>query len=726
MSPYLVAIREPVGRGEIGQIRDCRAMPQSWTSRRNRSPIGRSYKSPFSCGDESEVAGFRRSFRCAKFAFADRDADMAERINPTFSLFRLFPPNVLPFQVKPVVLAVRFPHQFEVRSVLQMGFLHDKPLILAMDQRSKQSSDSNAGISAELLDKHNRLWTLDPIAASPVLYRPDLFPQSVLAFLLQNDRLWVVGDVTGYLDLVSNRFYKFGLANGLGIQRSEALCAADGRIFAAGEDFAISAFTPSSGHWTSVRLPQGRLGGTGSPSLLAGGKESLCYVAGNGYVRNLEQGSWTAVPELGSVQAITYNDEGFWLGSRDGLHIYNPTKKSRSDWLAPKTIQGIRNPRMEVSFGGGPTIRQGTLERLNETVERAMEKVEKERARMHASKGLSQDTIDPLGLNWRIPGAVTALADDGEFLWAGFGNFFGDCLVLFHKPSRSLVGYFATPTRDAISSIAVSSTNVWIGTSYGDDQLLCVPKEPFQSVPRSRWASLAISPKERARLIGQMSTHDQAVYAFYAADDARVVQLLGNTDPVNTSLEEMFLLAFSYDASGVDDLERCRAWFGRICSRYPNSPWANIAQTALAENERQHRAKAHTESLPDSYDRNHDGSLDAKEKRTMQNDPAYQRQEENWKTTQLEDQIERILQRYDSDQNGRLDRTELERLRIHVRLYSEAPAQMLAGRKILVAPLMIKNFPTVSAILQRHDANHDGALNKGELNDFALSIQKKR
>ena len=48
---------------------------------------------------------------------------------------------------------------------------------------------------------------------------------------------------------------------------------------------------------------------------------------------------------------------------------------------------------------------------------------------------------------------------------------------------------------------------------------------------------------------------------------------------------------------------------------------------------------------------------------------------------------------------------------------------MLQGRKILVAPLIAKNFPSVQTIFQKHDANRDGGLSINELESLAHAIQ---
>jgi hypothetical protein len=270
---------------------------------------------------------------------------------------------------------------------------------------------------------------------------------------------------------------------------------------------------------------------------------------------------------------------------------------------------------------------------------------------------------------------------------------------------------------------------VWIGTAYGDHKLLQLQKSSFLSIPQSSWVSLAIFTDERERLIRGMSIRDQAMYAFYAGDDAQVAILLGDIDPDKASLEQMFLLAFSYDASGLAKSDLARIWFEHIISRYPNSPWAKTAQAALSENEQNQKIKAHQErllKLSAKYDLNHDGNLAPSEKRAMEKDPDYQQEMMTWNTGQLDVQLKEIMQKYDLNGDGKLDREELEHLKAQVNVFLQASPEMLAQHKILIAPLISKNFPSVSTILQKYDTNGDAGLEVDELKIFAQEIRGSR
>jgi Ca2+-binding EF-hand superfamily protein len=647
----------------------------------------------------------------------------AKDIHTFYSMFRLFPPNALPLEVKPNMDEIRFPKQFEVQTIDRLDFLDDQLLILAMDERSAPSSDNNSDVSAELLDKHHRLWVLKPDDENPTLYEAGQFPQSISDFLIKDKKLWVAGKITGYLDLAKKTFRKFGLADGFDQQASEALGFAGGQVFAAGDNFNVSRFDAAQDHWSHLVLPPANLsGGTGSPFLLAGSKQWVVYVAGSVLIYDFTHNTWTNLANMDSVQHILADDSGFWFGGRDGLHFYDPASKSSKHWSAPSIFNGLFLSMMGSSFAGNSEIRRQDLEKMDEQIQGLMKKLQGDRVKNHSGKREG----NPLHLDWRMPGEVTALAKDGDFLWVGIGNYFGNHLLLLHQPSGSVVAGCPMPVRDAISSLAVSKTSVWAGTAYGDHKLFQIPKDVFTSVPQSRWVSLAISPDERTRLVSGMSVRDQAMHAFYAADDARVAALFGEVDSDKASLEQMFLLAFSYDTLGLDKPGLARTWFEKIMSRYPDSGWAKFAQDALAKNEQNHKIKAHQEKLLAKYDANHDGVLGAEEKSMMEKDAGYQQEKSAWEGDQLDIQFKEIMQGFDSNGDGKLDRDELERLKTRVNAFSQAPPEMLKGHKILVAPLIGKTFPEISAVLKKYDSNQDGGLEIEELKIFAKEIQKGR
>jgi Ca2+-binding EF-hand superfamily protein len=185
----------------------------------------------------------------------------------------------------------------------------------------------------------------------------------------------------------------------------------------------------------------------------------------------------------------------------------------------------------------------------------------------------------------------------------------------------------------------------------------------------------------------------------------------------------MFLLAWSHDAVGLDIPERARFWYEQIISRYPDSPGAEFAQSAISGNDDEHKARERESVLLARYDRNNDGLLDYAEKQAMQRDPTYQREEKSRREAELAKQLGEIMTKFDLNGDGKLDVNELTRLHSEVVMYAEAPPGMLAGRKIVVLPFLTKDFPPVSVLMKKYDLNHDGGLNAGELKAFARDLK---
>jgi Ca2+-binding EF-hand superfamily protein len=110
----------------------------------------------------------------------------------------------------------------------------------------------------------------------------------------------------------------------------------------------------------------------------------------------------------------------------------------------------------------------------------------------------------------------------------------------------------------------------------------------------------------------------------------------------------------------------------------------------------------------------------------MQADAGYQREENVLRDQQLEADLKPILKRFDVNQDGKLDESELKTLKSQVAVFADAPPEMLAGRKLPLAPLIVKDFPSETAILKRYDANSDGALDGNEFKTFARELRRQR
>lgn len=645
-----------------------------------------------------------------------------------FSMFQLFPPNALPPEVHPNWKEFPFPAHFEVQTVGPFAFLGDKLLMQAVDERLNTSGESRPDVADENAARRGRLWILGASDNSPALFEPELLKESVESFFPMEDKIWIAGKSTGYLDLAHRTFRKFSLDDGLPAIETFGIGAAGENVFACGDSFNVFRFEPATSHWTEMPKPTGPFGWSGGETfLLTANRQWLSFTRkdSTALIYDLTAGAWQNLSQLGGFQCAAADGDNFWFGSRDGLGEYNPASKSFKRWNAPVFIQGAMISLVGNSFFGNATIMRSELDKLDGQLQGSIRRLVAEREKIHAAKMETRKSVDPFKFDWRIPGEITALADDGDFLWLGAGNYFGNYLLLLHKPSESLVACFVMPPRDRISSLAVSEKFVWIGTAFGDHKLIQMPRDAFLSVPQDHWVKLAISLDERTRLVAGMNARDQAMYAFHAGDDAKVVSLLENLDPQKASFEEMFLLLFSNDARGVDKPDAMQTWADRIGARFPESPWAKVAQAAVLENREPHKTRKQQAALMAKYDLNHDGILDAEEKAAMEKDPAYQQSEQDWREIQLYSQVREILKEFDHNGDGKLDRSELESLRAQVVLFADAAPETLPKKNFAIRPLLTKKFPSVAAILEKYDPNKIGGLDLVGLKSLAHDTQKK-
>jgi Ca2+-binding EF-hand superfamily protein len=129
-------------------------------------------------------------------------------------------------------------------------------------------------------------------------------------------------------------------------------------------------------------------------------------------------------------------------------------------------------------------------------------------------------------------------------------------------------------------------------------------------------------------------------------------------------------------------------------------------------------------SLLEKYDRNHDGNLDEKETVAMEKDPDHQSEQETFDTAELDTQIKTMFARFDLNQDGKLDENELNTIAYQVRTFLNASPEMLRGRKLIVAPLVSKDFVRIPELIKKYDSNHDGGLDLNELRTLARGLNK--
>ena len=229
----------------------------------------------------------------------------------------------------------------------------------------------------------------------------------------------------------------------------------------------------------------------------------------NNQVLDVHKARWQSLEF--EVLAATVDSKMFWLGTRQGFASYDPESGAKHEWKPLK--EGYF-----VDSNGNPK-----------------------------TKAFPQS---------RLPGAVTALSNDGDFLWMAattrfdrskYGNgtrgkWIDGCYVvtlntgadsgfagkdghwrnmyvyseqndvlLFHKPTGKWVGYF--PVTSRVTSLVVSGEKLWIGLEdtgyiqygehswedlevYAPSPLLEVQKSPLESISPDKWVSDELSSDE--------------------------------------------------------------------------------------------------------------------------------------------------------------------------------------------------------------------------------------
>ncbi len=267
----------------------------------------------------------------------------------------------------------------------------------------------------------------------------------------------------------------------------------------------------------------------------------------------------------GRVLATASDAEGYWIGTWGGLFRFCPASMEVVRFACP--------PGVDVHF-----------------------------APPYTSFGRDRRSGRIKSAYWpasRIPGGVSALLDDGDFLWVATmpvtrGRFTVSAndkhyVLLFHKPTQRWVGRFEVGAR--VSALASVGDDLWIGLSLPDGQLketpdprrsvlLAVSKQEIKAIPETDWVSDQVSEAEILEAIASLSRQDQAVYHFLLGNDELAVQLL---EDAPLEYDALFMLAYAHDQSGLDAPEIAIDYFRKLMDWFPES---NIAREARRQIQR--------------------------------------------------------------------------------------------------------------------------------------------
>jgi Ca2+-binding EF-hand superfamily protein len=635
------------------------------------------------------------------------------------SLFRLRAPSLWPVEVNPAITQITFPAHFDTKTIVKIVPWREQLVVLVVDERSRHSDELNADVSEELLTRAGRLWLVKE-GSPPKLLAASGMPETIHAFLIENDHLWVAGQDFGYLDLNQQEFHICQKAEGSAAPDDQAIALSNGVLYTL-QHLGVASLDPITMKWRELPRDHGRSPygpSAGIQSILAANQRWLFYCANFPSFYNFSRQEWTNALNLNGTTCACAEQSGFWLGGENGLQFYDPDRASLESWRPPAVFNGLRivtrpldlktlarDPGHIATSGDGfpdtPEVFRPSTDDANKTIK------------------FMPPRREPLRLNSRIPARVAALLTDGNHLWMAIS----DRLVLLDLPSRSLVAscHFGGP----VACVGILGEDVWVGLSYGQQLLSRVSKAEFFNVPKNAWKSLSISDEERTQVIQQMNLHDRVMYEFYAGDISGVAKALEGLAPRGTNLDVMLLAAFANGPAGVDNPPLARAWCQQILAHQPaDSTWAKFAQKELNDGEQNHKTRQYQDRLLTKFDRNGDGVLDEDEKKAMQTSSEFQRATQAYQDDVLMPQIEALIRKYDHNKDGKLSSRELEAVRSAVKFLVDNSSERLDRYKDILAPVLTKAFPPVEKLLKQYDANKDGALDASELKAFAEDLRR--
>ncbi len=374
------------------------------------------------------------------------------------------------------------------------------------------------------------VWRLPSGDTTPELLSPRLGQHSkVTSFCPQGDKLWLTLEQDGVFCITPGTLQveRYGDKEGVLSREMFASAYAGGRLYFGGGE-------PNHGRLNTVELPsvswkRQETGGENGPPIVVLRRYAQSLLV-NDRVLDTSTGQWRSVsdavlrgyPHPASklmpipdfmVLAATAGSGSLWIGSTRGLSSFDPDTGAVKNWFP---LPG----GYLVDAGSGEFVANSTTSRL--------------------------------------PGAVTALADDHQFLWVGATTRFDPSLsgnghegqwinghyfltlqpgidsgssgqmggwqnmycrnerhyvLLLHKPTGKWVGYF--PVTSRVTSLLVSGEKLWIGLedagyltlgehSYDDREnftpspLLEVQKASLLAVPQDKWDSDKVDPTELA------------------------------------------------------------------------------------------------------------------------------------------------------------------------------------------------------------------------------------
>jgi len=358
-----------------------------------------------------------------------------------------------------------------------------------------------------------------------------------------------------------------------------AIAAGSGTAWASA--MALSRFENSSTQWVEV-LPRGprrevltanalvRWLAMSPPWMLARHAQLILANGTNGTARPF-QPTWPGADRLlqpWDLKARPVGDGygGFWTGLREELVWFDGTgSRVWRTAFEPPTIVKRDSFWMDQQKTFGMNLAE-------EFRPEELERMQQQWARRRKGAFLAS----------RLPGEVTALAADGDWLWVATARgetwtAGGYRLSLLHMPSRRWAA--SLPLQDRVLSICATPESVWLGVEMipnlaDDSPVRRLAKAPWLAVPEQRWLPAEVSRDEVVAAEKRLTPRQRALRSLFRGEPGRFVSLYSGQDPALLDPETLFLLAKAHDEQGLHQPERRREFENVLIREYPESVFA--------------------------------------------------------------------------------------------------------------------------------------------------------
>ena len=534
------------------------------------------------------------------------------------ALFTMHPIEVLPDRLAPALKTVPFPPGNAIQQVNALAVGKSRLWISAT--RLEDADFAGASPQTEQALQpirlgHPRLFSCDLLSSQGAcIPTGELATTSVHSVVSEGSRIWCASADrgVGQWDGVDGPVRWFGSSDGIPVRDVWQVAVGGDRVWGSQGAFGLWTAGFADLRWNETRVDR-----CGAETIFGGEVRRIaccddwfCLAEGPLLLLDRPAQRWSRVDEqaqndapagsIGRISCLAAEpSHGFWVGSQAGLHLLNIVNKTVRNWFAPLSSlledpSDARISGLVMSFPRRPSVRTDVLSPLRtSTSGTKLEMLARHRENWQQRRSRSKGRFNPFEPISRIPGEVTTVLSDGDFLLvgvapradAGTGQ-----VLLYHKPAERWLGYFPVPSPP--SCFASDATRLWIGLRGGKGgepgPLLELTRATLYSSPLDHGRPDKIGPEEIAAKLAELPPIEQAIYAFAAGDYAKTVQILSQADPTARDLEILFLLGWSLDRLGLNQPDLAREYFSEILRRYPDNDFAADARQALQQLTTQH------------------------------------------------------------------------------------------------------------------------------------------